>query len=93
MLKRVHVALSAFHDDKHNSFSVWQKEKGAWFFKCHAGCGDGDEIDFLEFHERLSHSEAEKRFLHLAGVNGSKLTCHHRIRRFNWQAIVEPLGR
>src|SRR5437762_2718525 len=61
-----------FHDDQHNSFSVWQKENGAWRFKCHAGCGAGDEIDFLEVREGLSNSAAVKRFLEIAGMNGSK---------------------
>ena len=41
-----------FHDDKHNSFSVWKTEQG-FFWKCHAGCGQGDEITFLELHEKF----------------------------------------
>ena len=61
-----------FHDDRHNSFSVWQSADGAWFFKCHTGCGDGDEIKFLELHERLSPGDAIDRFVRMAGVNGSK---------------------
>jgi Protein of unknown function (DUF3987)/CHC2 zinc finger len=62
-------ARCPFHDDKHNSFSVWQNGDG-WAFKCHAGCGAGDEINFLELHEKLSRRDAVKRFLELAGVNG-----------------------
>jgi DNA primase len=46
-------ARCPFHDDKHNSFSVWRNGAGLWFFKCHAGCGEGDEINFLELHENL----------------------------------------
>src|SRR5215831_12962329 len=57
-----------FHEDKHESFSVWYN--GHWNWKCHAGCGHGDEITFLEVHEKLSHKDAVKRFLDLAGVNG-----------------------
>jgi hypothetical protein len=63
-------ARCPFHDDKHNSFSVWQNDDG-WAFKCHAGCGAGDEINFLELHEKLSRGDAVKRFLALADVNGS----------------------
>jgi len=61
-------AKCPFHDDKHNSFSAWQNN-GAWFFKCHAGCGEGDEINFLELQENLSRRDATKRFLNLAGLN------------------------
>jgi DNA primase len=43
-------ALCPFHDDKHNSFSVWKNGVGLWFWKCHTGCGEGDEITFLEKH-------------------------------------------
>jgi DNA primase len=64
-------ARCPFHDDNHNSFSVWQNSDG-WAFKCHAGCGAGDEINFLELHEKLPRSDAVKRFLELAGVNGSE---------------------
>jgi len=63
-------ACCPFHDDKHNSFSIWQNGDG-WAFKCHAGCGAGDEINFLELHEKLSRRDAVKRFLELADVNGS----------------------
>jgi hypothetical protein len=60
-----------FHDDKHNSFSVWLNDAGMWFFKCHAGCGHGDEITFLELHNRISTSEAIKLYLEMACVNGA----------------------
>ena len=40
-------AKCPFHDDRHTSFSVFQKD-GLWFWKCFASCGHGDEIDFLE---------------------------------------------
>jgi putative DNA primase/helicase len=33
------------------------------------GCGEGDEITFLEKHEGLSNGQAIKRYLELAGVN------------------------
>jgi hypothetical protein len=65
-------ALCPFHDDKHNSFSVWNNANGLWFWKCHAGCGEGDEISFLEKHRGISNREAIELFLEMAGVNGAK---------------------
>ena len=61
-------ARCPFHDDKHNSFSVWKNGDGLWFWKCHAGCGEGDEITFLELHHRISNTEATKLFLEVTGV-------------------------
>jgi hypothetical protein len=63
-------ARCPFHEDKRASFSVWQNGDG-WAWKCHAGCGAGDEINFLELHEALSLKDATRRFLDMAGVNGS----------------------
>jgi hypothetical protein len=64
-------ARCPFHEDQHNSFSVWKNGDGLWFWKCHAGCGDGDEITFLEKHSSISKKEATKLFLQMAGVNGT----------------------
>ena len=36
-----------FHYDAHPLFSVFQDSHGAWFWKCRAGCGNGDDISFL----------------------------------------------
>jgi CHC2-type zinc finger protein len=63
-----------FHDDTHNSFSVWKNVAGLWFWKCHAGCGEGDEITFLELHANLTNGQAIKRYLELAEVNSSAPT-------------------
>src|SRR5258705_9564214 len=60
-------ARCPFHDDQRNSFSVFRGESGAWFWKCHAGCGQGDEITFLEKHECISTGEAIKLFREMAG--------------------------
>ena len=59
-------AKCPFHDDQQNSFSVWQRQDGSPRFKCHAGCGEGDEITFLELHHRISNTEATKLFLEMA---------------------------
>src|SRR5262249_35472308 len=40
-------------------------------WKCHAGCGEGDEITFLEKHHGISNRDAIKLYLEMAGVNGS----------------------
>jgi hypothetical protein len=55
-----------FHDDEHKSFSVWQKD-GSWFWKCHAGCGEGDEIMFLRERKGLSSTKAISFYLDMAG--------------------------
>ena len=61
-------ARCPFHDDKHNSFSIWESD-GVWFWKCHAGCGTGDEINFLEKHKAISRGHAIKLFLEMAGLH------------------------
>ena len=55
-----------FHDDEHKSFSVWQRD-GSWFWKCHAGCGEGDEIMFLRKLKGLPLTEAMSLYLEMAG--------------------------
>ena len=94
-------ARCPFHEDKHNSFSVWKNGTGMWFWKCHTGCGEGDEITFLELYEGISNAEAIKLFLKMAGVNGAAprakadnaartLSPHDKRRGdFNWDACVE----
>jgi CHC2 zinc finger len=61
-------ARCPFHDDQNPSFSVfhdgWDDD---WYWKCHASCGEGDEIDFLVKHEGISRREAIKRYLDIAG--------------------------
>jgi hypothetical protein len=79
-------ARCPFHDDHHNSFSVWQNgENNRWAFKCHAGCGSGDEINFLELHEKLSRHDAVNRYIELAGVNGATPTSTPTL---DWQKCV-----
>ena len=65
-------ARCPFHEDRHNSFSVWPDD-GSWHWKCHAGCGAGDEITFLEKHEGLSQTAAVQRFFEMAGLTGERL--------------------
>jgi DNA primase len=60
------TAICPFHDDQKPSFSVFNRGKG-WQWKCHAGCGHGDEIGFLVKHFDISRKEAIKRYLDMAG--------------------------
>jgi len=55
------------HDDRHPSFSVFQGKDGFWFWKCHAGCGEGDEILFLRKLKGLSTTQAMNLYLEMAG--------------------------
>ncbi len=61
-------ARCMFHDDGSASFSLYQREDGSWGWKCHAGCGGGDEPDFLAKHRGLSNADACREYIHLAGV-------------------------
>jgi AAA domain-containing protein/CHC2-type zinc finger protein len=83
-------ARCPFHDDKHNSFSVWKNGAGIWFFKCHAGCGEGDEINFLKLHKHLSRSNATKLFVEMADLNGSAPARNRAdgAPLFDWDACV-----
>jgi len=91
-------ARCPFHDDGHNSFSIWPRN-GVWFWKCHTGCGEGDEITFLEKHRGISRGEAIKVFLEMAAVNGvSSVLSQHLANRtnqqqpFDWQGCVEAFS-
>ena len=81
-------ARCPFHEDRHNSFSVWQKD-GAWFWKCHAGCGEGDEINFVEKYKAITRAEAIGLYLEMAGVNGATPNKAKLSVAFNWRSCVE----
>jgi len=62
------TARCPFHHDEHPSFSVFPSKGGKgrqW--KCHVGCGYGDEIAFLVKHFNISRREAIRRYLDMAG--------------------------
>jgi hypothetical protein len=98
-------ARCPFHDDQRNSFSVFKGESGAWFSKCHAGCGQGDEITFLEKHKGITTGEAIKLFREMAGcvpvstpkrervtVSYQQSTISNQATNgFDWQACVDAL--
>jgi hypothetical protein len=91
-------ARCPFHEDQHASFSVWRTESGAWLFKCHTGCGQGDEINFLELHKAISRSDATKLYLEMAGVAQTsrgqppaKKSNSENPKPFDWQPCVDAL--
>lgn len=61
-------AQCPFHDDEHPSFSVYRNAQNLWKWKCHAGCGGGDEIDYLVMKLDMSTGEAIREYLELAGL-------------------------
>lgn len=61
-------ALCPFHDDHSPSFSVFMGANGDWFWKCHAGCGQGDQISFLEIKLDVTRGDAIRMFLEMAGL-------------------------
>src|SRR5204862_7283478 len=64
-------ARCPFHDDQHNSFSIYKNGSGNWRWKCFSQCGAGDEINFLEKHRGISSRDATKLFIEMAGDHRS----------------------
>lgn len=59
--------LCPFHDDHSPSFSISEFE-GQELWNCHAGCGGGDQITYLELKFEISRGDAIRKFLAMAGV-------------------------
>jgi hypothetical protein len=87
-------ARCPFHDDKHNSFSVYKNGSGEFRFKCFVGCGAGDEITFLEKRREISRSDATKLFIEMAGgSNGSApMARAKKTALFDWQQCVDEFN-
>jgi hypothetical protein len=91
-------ARCPFHEDANPSFSVWQKDD-VWFWKCHASCGHGDEITFLEKHKGINRHEAINLFLGMAGyapVDRPLAVLRYKAQQanntsFDWHACVEAV--
>ena len=72
------VAHCPWHSDENPSFSVFQSKNGkGWQWKCHAGCGYGDEIAFLVKHFNISRREAIRRYLEMAGFPAGRIPKSH----------------
>ena len=59
-------ARCPFHDDHAPSLSMFRCSNGGWFLKCFAGCGHGDEVDYLQAQYDVTKGAAIKRFVELA---------------------------
>lgn len=67
------VCRSPFRPDKHPSFSIFDHDR-KW--KDHATGDGGDAVDFIMHAERLSNSDAIKRFMLLAGLTAPSPRSH-----------------
>ena len=57
-----------FHQDSRPSFSVFPSRAGGLLWKCHAGCGHGDGVDYLKLKFNLSTADAIRRYYEFAGI-------------------------
>jgi CHC2 zinc finger len=88
-------ARCPFHDDQHNSFSIYKNGSGDWRWKCFSQCGTGDEINFFEKLRGISSRDATKLFIVMADglPNGSTPTAKKspakHSKPLDWQACVD----
>ena len=61
-------ARCPFHEDSAASFSLYAGDDDEERWKCFAGCGQGDGIDFLAKVRGLNNSDACREFIRLAGI-------------------------
>jgi hypothetical protein len=64
-------ARCPFHDDRNNSFSVFQRPNGEWAWNCFAGCGGGDEAAFLARVESITNADGCRKLIELSDARGS----------------------
>ena len=85
-------ARCPFHEDRNNSFSVFQRPNGEWTWKCFAGCGGGDAIALLAHVHAISNSEACGSFIEMAGQTSRPQQASERkekpAKAFHWQVCV-----
>ena len=90
-----HAKVSAFcpfHENKNTeAFSVFQNDKGEWFWKCHAGCGYGDGVDYLKKRFGLSTRDAIARYCMEAGLNHAQQPTPRGRDQFDWPKCVDAL--
>ena len=64
-------ARCPFHEDRSNSFSVFQSADGQWRWNCFAGCSPngkpGDGPDLIAKLENIGSADACRRYIDLAG--------------------------
>jgi len=78
------------NDKDKESFSVFENERGVWLWKCFAGCGTGDGVDYLAKRFGLSTREAIARYCAEAGLNGSPAE-PTASTAFDWPACVAAM--
>jgi hypothetical protein len=66
------VCKCIFHDDRNPSLSVYNDGRD---WKCHAGCGGGDVIDFIAKAKGISNEEACRELIRLAGGHRESVRC------------------
>ena len=90
-------ARCPFHEDSSASFSLYVGDDGEERWKCFAGCGQGDAIDFLAKHRGLSNTDACREYIRLADVPpppappSSSNPSPSVQPPFDWQACVAAL--
>jgi hypothetical protein len=89
-------AACPLHEDTTPSFSVFQTTRG-WRFKYHAGCGERDEITFLEKWRGLSRGKPSgfTRVSRLLRARGDLTTTRKRPEtgRMRPPAVPPPRGQ
>jgi hypothetical protein len=89
-----------YHQDRSNSFSVFTGKDGFDAWKCFAGCGGGDAVDFFALASRLPHGDACRAFITLAGggctvprqaPTKADSEAAQAERRKDWPAFESPL--
>src|SRR5262245_16935612 len=64
---QVSRGLCPFHNDHSPTFSIFANSSGD-LWKCHAGCGTGDQITHLEVKFQITRGEAIRLFFQMAGL-------------------------
>jgi hypothetical protein len=89
------LAFCPFHENtKTGAFSVCVDNEDRYRRKCHAGCGGGDEVDFLEKYLGLSKKDAIHRYIELAGdavYQTSRTRTAHRLNALQREVRVTRL--
>ena len=87
-------ARCPFLPNEHPSFAVLQTERGEWRWKCGAGCGHGNEIDFLIKLYGLKPREAAERYVEIAGVvNATRNPKRQSVPLLNPATALQVLSR
>lgn len=87
-------AKCPFHEDGTASFSVFKAEDGILLWKCHAGCGAGDGVNYVAKKFGLSTRDAIAKYCELAGANGASNKSSDskvHVNTFSWSKCVSAV--